>query len=300
MKKSSVIVWQSLVILRLPHFKILMVMLTDNTIAIYVILDDILQTIHHKEDRQRRVNDSLVLTSALIAAWYFGGNWATALHYMRSHHCPEMLTASRFNRRLHRMALLAEYCFRLLGWVFKAANVRQRYILDTFPVRVCHNIRIARSHLLQGEDYRGKNTSKREYFYGYKVALLMDEKGFPVELAFIPGSYSEHSALRRMDFDLPPGSIVWQDSGFTDYEWEDFYQQVEQIEFATQRKKNSKRGDSFIDAVAKKENRKYIETKISEITARFAKKIHAVTIAGFQFKVFLTVLAFCLIKYINL
>ncbi len=297
--RKSVIVLQNIVVLRLPHIKTYIFMLNDNTIAIYVILDDILQAIGHQEDQQRRVNDALILTTALIAAWYFGGNWTTALHYMRSHHCSKMLSSSRFNRRLHSIAVLAEYCFRLLGWAFKVTNFRQRYLLDTFPVRVCHNIRIARCRMLQGEDYRGKNTSKREYFYGYKVALVLSEEGLPVELAFIPGSYSDHSALARLDFDLPKGSIVWQDSGFTDYQWEDFYQQEEHIEFATQRKKNSRRGDSFIDAIAKKYNRKKIETVFSEITARFAKNLHAVTIAGFQYKVFLTIMAYSLIKYIQ-
>ena len=298
--RRGVIVWQEIVLLRFSHFKTPILMLNDNTIAIYVILDDILHTIHHQEDSQRQVNDAMILTTALIAAWYFGGNWTTAPHYMRSHHCSYMVSSSRFNRRLHSIALLAEYCFRLLGWLFKATNIRQRYLLDTFPIKVCHNIRISRCRLLQGEDYRGKNASKREYFYGYKVALLTDEKGNPVELAFIPGSYSDHSALKRLDFDLPAGSIVWQDSGFTDYEWEDFYQQYEQIEFATQRKKNSQRGDTFVDAIAKKQNRKLVETKISEITTRFHKKIHAVTIEGFQLKVFLTIMAFGLIKYIQL
>ena len=298
--KDSVTVCQKIVFLRLPHFKTTILMLNNNTIAIYVILDDILQTLDHREDVQRQVNDGLILTTALISAWYFGGNWTTALHYIRAHHCSYMLSSSRFNRRLHSIALVAEYCFRLLGWVFKATNFRQRYLLDTFPVRVCHNIRIARCRLLQGEDYRGKNVSKREYFYGYKVALLTNEEGLPVELAFIPGSYSDHSALARLDFDLPHGSIIWQDSGFTDYQWEDFYQQEEYIEFATQRKKNSQRGASFIDAIAKKYNRKKIETVFSEITARFAKKIHAVTIEGFQYKVFLTIMAYSLIKYIQL
>jgi hypothetical protein len=99
---------------------------------------------------------------------------------------------------------------------------------------------------------------------------------------------------------LPEGSIVWQDSGFTDYQWEDFCQQQEQIEFTTQRKKNSKRRDSLIDAITKKQNRKRIEITFSDITARFARKIHAVTIEGFQYKVFLTVMAYVLIRYINL
>lgn len=298
--KKSVIVSQPIVILRLPHFKICIGMLNDNTIAIYVILDDILRVIDHRENKQRQVNDALVLTTAIIAAWYFAGNWTTALHYMRAHHCPQMLSSSRFNRRLHQLARLAQDCFALLAWAFKVTNHRQRYLLDTFPVRVCHNIRLTRCHLLQGEDFRGKNISKREYFYGYKVALLISEAGLPVEVAFIPASYSDHSALARLDFDLPQGSIVWQDSGFTDYEFEDFYLQQEGIEFATQRKQNSLRGDSFIDAVAKKGNRQQIETRISEITARFGKKIHAVTIEGFQFKVFLTVLAYSLVKYIEI
>lgn len=298
--ERSVIVSLKGVNLRLPHIKLLLYMLNNNTIAIYVIIDDILQTIDHREDQRRTVNDALILTTALISAWYFWGNWTTALAYMRAHHCSQMLSSSRFNRRLHAIADLAQYCFRLLGWVFKEANLRQRYILDTFPVKVCHNIRIGRCRLLQGEDYRGKNASKREYFYGYKVALLISEKALPVELAFIPGSYSEHSALARLDFDLPQGSIVWQDSGFTDYEWEDFYLAKEHIEFATQRKKNSLRGDSFIDAVAKKQNRKQVEVRISEITSRLGKKIHAVTIQGFQFKVFLLILAFAIIKYITL
>ncbi len=275
-------------------------MINDNTIAIYVILDDLLIAMGHKENKQRQVNDSLILTTALSAAWYFGGNWVSALGYMRSHHCPEMLSASRFNRRLHALGALAEELFRVLGWLFKTFNVRQRYILDTFPVKVCHNIRISRCRLLNGEDYRGKNVSKREYFYGYKIAVLTDENGVPVELAFIPGSYSEHSALKRMDFDLPEGSIVWQDSGFTDYNWEDFYELEEKIHFITQRKKGSVRGHTFIEEVAVKQNRKRVEITFSEITARFPKKIHAVTIKGFQFKVFLTILAFTLLKFIQM
>ena len=211
-----------------------------------------------------------------------------------------MLSSSCFNRRLHNIALLAAYCFRLLGWLFKQTNTRQHYLLDTFPVKVCDNIRISRCRLLQGEDYRGKNASKQEYFYRYKIALLTDKMEKPVELAFIPGNYSDRSALKQLDFNLPPGSIVWQDSGFTDYQWEDFYRQHGQIEFATQRKKRSQRGACFVDVVAKKQNRKLIETKISQITTRFHKKIHAVTIEGFQFKVFLTVMAFSLINYIEL
>lgn len=273
-------------------------MLNDNTIAIYMIVDDILQKINHKENSQRRVNDAMILTTVLISSWYFGGNWASARGYMLQHHCKDMLDKSRFCRRVHACREIAMWVFSVLGWVSKQLNHRQRYILDTFPVAVCHNIRINRCRLLEDEDFRGKNTSKREYFYGFKVALLVDEQANPIELAMFAGSYGEQSALHRMDFNLPQGSIVWQDSGFTDYEWEDFYKQNEGIEFATQRKKKSLRGDSFFDEIAKKYNRKIVETTFSSITSRFPKRIHAVTIEGFQIKVFFVILAYAIIKYI--
>ena len=272
-------------------------MLYDHRIAIYILLDDILKTIEHKEAPGRKVNDALILTTVLLAVWYFGGNWASACGYMKAHHCPKMLSKSGFNRRLHALTHCCQACFGLLGWVFKTRPPRQEYVLDTFPVAVCHNIRIRQCRLLNREAYRGKNTSKREYFYGYKIALLIKAEGIRVELAFIPGSYAEQWALKALDFDLPSGSVVWQDSGFTDYEWEDFYRENEGIEFATQRKKNSQPGDDFPTYMAKKYNRKKVETAISEITTRFPKRIHAVTSEGFQFKTFFFILAFFILAF---
>lgn len=274
-------------------------MLNDNTIALYVLLDDMLQSLSHKEDSQRKVNDALILTTVLISAWYFGSNWQTGISYMRSHHCPQMLSKSRFCRRVHQLEGLGKWCFALLGWTHKELNTRQHYVLDTFPVAVCQNIRIGRCRLLQGEDFRGYKASKREYFYGFKVALLVDEGGNPIELAIYAGGYSEHSALHRLDFDLPAGSIVWQDSGFTDYGWEDFYQHEEGIQFATQRKKNAHRHDTWQEQIAKKYHRRVVENAFSQITARFPKKIHAVTIQGFQLKVFAVILAYSFLQIIT-
>lgn len=164
--------------------------------------DDILQRTAYKEDGQRRVNDAMLLTTVLISGWYFGGNWEAARGYMLQHHCQYMLDKSRFCRRVHSCRELAIWLFSILGWISKQLNHRQRYILDTFPVAVCHNIRIKNCRLLNEEDFRGKSVSKREYFYGFKVALLIDEWGNPVELAMYAGGYSEQSVLHRMSFDF--------------------------------------------------------------------------------------------------
>jgi hypothetical protein len=142
----------------------------------------------------------------------------------------------------------------------------------------------------------GAERVQARIFYGFKVAVLATENGLPVEIAFIPGQYAEQSALKRLDFYLPEGSVVYCDSGFTDYEWEDFYAENEGIDFQVARKKGSLRGDSFIDYIAKKANRKRIETSFSEITTLFPKRIHAVTVDGFIFKLWLFVVAFAIKK----
>lgn len=280
-------------------------MLNHSTIAIYVILDEILKSIDYQEDSQRRVNDALIITTVLISARHFGGNLTKSIGYMQSHHCIYMLDKSRFNRRMHACRDLMEQLFRLLALVFKSENRFNYYILDTFPVAVCHNIRISRCRLINHnnqpiEDYRGKNASKRVYFYGFKVAVITTEEGIPVEVAFVPGAYGEHSALHRLEFDLPKGSKVFGDSGFTDYEFEDFMAQEEQIFMMISRKKASLRGDDFQTYITKKYFRHQIETCFSEITGQFAKKIHAVTIQGFQFKVFAFIVAFAICKFFQI
>jgi hypothetical protein len=62
---------------------------------------------------------------------------------------------------------------------------------------------------------------------------------------------------------------------------------------------NSKRGDTFVEQTAKKYNRNRIEVVFSAITAGFPKRIHAVTIEGFQIKVFLVCFAYMMIRFIS-
>ena len=42
--------------------------------AIYSLCEDVLKTLHHSEDPQCRMSDAEVMTTAIIAALYFGGN----------------------------------------------------------------------------------------------------------------------------------------------------------------------------------------------------------------------------------
>jgi hypothetical protein len=116
-------------------------------------------------------------------------------------------------------------------------------MIDSFPVAVCDNIRIARSHLLQGEAYRGRNTSKRRYFYGFKVQVITTEAGLPVDFYIHAGSFADVTAFKAMPVTLPDHSQLYADSGYTYYELEDLFSECEQVHLQVCRKTNATRKD---------------------------------------------------------
>ena len=120
--------------------------------ALYSLCDDVLKTLHHSEDPQCRMSDAEVMTTAIVAALYFGGNLERARGLLaQPTYIPWMLSKSRFNRRLHAVAGLLIYLFQVLGEVFKQLNANSVYIIDSFPLPACDNIRIPRSKLYDEE-----------------------------------------------------------------------------------------------------------------------------------------------------
>jgi hypothetical protein len=134
----------------------------NEIIAIYAITDDLLKALAHQEDSRIRMSDAEVITSALVAARFFGGHQEQACNYLLEHGLvPKMLSKSRFSRRWHRLFLpLLDLCDDL-GQVLKSINSSSEYLLDSFPVPICDNIRISKSKLVGSEDDRGYIASKK-------------------------------------------------------------------------------------------------------------------------------------------
>jgi hypothetical protein len=57
----------------------------NEIIAIYAITDDLLKAIGHGEDSRRVVRDAEIITTAICAAIFFGGNHSQACTYMKEH-----------------------------------------------------------------------------------------------------------------------------------------------------------------------------------------------------------------------
>lgn len=267
-------------------------MLQDKVIAIYCLVDDLLKEMNHSEHNNRKFTDGQVITTAVVSALYFRGNQTMSLGYMDSHIFGHVLKKSGFTKRLHKLKEALMFILLRIGRIFKYMCCEMEYIIDSFPVKACHNIRIGRCRLFRGEKYRGYNASKRERFYGVKIQLVTTADGIPVEMSLVQGAEHDSQILKRMYHDLPPESSLFGDSGYTNYEIEDMFREVEQVDLAIGRKSNSKRKDIPAVAFIKEHMRKRIETSISQICALMPRHINAVTADGFIIKLILFVMAF--------
>lgn len=185
-------------------------------ILVYCLCADLLIALHHHEDRQCQMSDAEVMTTAIVAALYFGGTYEHARKLLHEQgYIRDMLSKSQFSRRLHRLDDLFVGLFRVLGEHFKQLNEESIYIIDSAPVAVCDNIRIRRNKLYGDAVYRGYQASKRRYFYGVKLHLLVTKDHQPVEFFLTPGSFSDTRALEQFDFDLPQDAWVFADKAYT-------------------------------------------------------------------------------------
>jgi hypothetical protein len=261
-------------------------MMINEIIALYCLVDDVLKAIGHRDDSRRSLTDAEVITTALVAARFFGGNQAQSQNYLRQQGLiPHRLSPSRLNRRIHAVAELMYQLQQQLGQLWMHLSGEMEYLLDSFPIPICDNIRISQAHLLQGEEYRGYIASKKRYFYGLRIHLVSTQDGVPVEWVFLPGAANDVRGLQTLPLNLPPGSQLYADKAFTDYLVEDNLAEGDKITLMAVRKQNSQRPDRPWLAYIKQTIRHYIETVFSQITTRFPKSIHAVTFEGFMLKV---------------
>jgi transposase len=285
---------------------------TAQVVTIYCLCDDFLKAVGHRDDPQTQMNTAEVMTVALVAAARFASNQESSRLFLKDHgYVTAMLSKSRFNRRLHSVP---EAVWQGMLWLLsqaaqhiheqrmaeqtagaQAPDVQEPYIVDSCPVPVCHNIRIRRCRLYRGEQHRGYCASKRSYYFGLKVHLLVSSTGQPVEFVLTPAAEGDINGLRRLPLNLPDGADLVADAAYTDYGFEDDLEQDGQITLTADRRKNSKRPHPPWRSYWCKQSRRQIETTFSTITDWMGKRLRAVTPRGFELKIGLTILAYAIL-----
>jgi hypothetical protein len=257
-------------------------------IASFCICDDFLKHMKIQDWHNSKMSNTEVMVTHIVSTRFYYGNLERARQCLQSQgYIKQMLSKSQLNRRLHQIPTkvwqgLLEYAYEYRAQL----GLSRQFIVDSFPMAVCRNIRIRSCKLFKGRDFRGYNASKKEYFYGLKVTVVTTTEGQPVLTHFCPGKEHDVIPFKQLSLKmLPKGSKVYGDSAYTDYDYEDELLK-DGIELVIDRKSNSKRPMTLENYVNLKAHRRRIETAFAKISSWLPKKVHAVTGKGFILKLF--------------
>lgn len=256
-------------------------------IAIYCLLDDYIFSIGHKDWPNVKLTTAEVMLIYVVAMRFFYGNVETARIFLIEHrYILSSYSKSGLNKRIHQIPMERwEGIFEFIQKLRNNGTLPLEYIVDAFPVSVCRNIRIKNCRIYQGEEFRGYNVSKREWFYGLKVTVIASRDGCPLRVILCPGREHDSVPFKLMDRRLPQGSEIYGDSAYLDYEHQDKLEKLEKIRLISQPKSNSLRPIDLHDFVNLNYIRGLIEGAFGVISRLLPRKIHATTPHGFEIKV---------------
>lgn len=239
------------------------------------------------------------MTTAVTAALFFGSNHALTRRFLHEHgYTRNSLSASRFCRRLARVPQTAwQLVFSLLAQVFIEQNAKRGadYAIDSYPVLVCANCRINRCRLFPVEEHkalRGKQPSKKRYFYGFKVHLLVTSVGEPVEFFLSAGSMHDMQGMRCLSLDLPAGSTVWGDKAYQDHKEQLFLQEAVGVRAVALKRRNALQPLPQCLVYLTQVIKQQAETAFSLLDRKLPRHLHAVSPLGFLIKLQTAVIAY--------
>ena len=271
-------------------------------ITVFVIADEVLNVLGNDDHPQSIMTNSEIITFTIISAKYFSGN-----HKLTNYLCkklklfPRLLSPSRLNRRIHQIPEpYWQAIFQFLALIFKKTSGEFNFAVDSFPVPSCQKNRIDRRKIFTGKKYFGFAASKKKYFCGIKVHLVVTCQGKPVEVCLAPGAESDVKVLWKMALDIPSCSYLYADGAYNCFDLEDVLLDEQIILLA-------KRGCKAKNRIRSKEKerkisskRQIIETVFSQITSYLPRTMKVRTEKGFIIRVFCSVLAYSMSQVCNI
>ncbi|MFN5933444.1 MAG: IS982 family transposase [Roseiflexaceae bacterium] len=181
-------------------------------ITTFVLIDTAMANLDHHTNVRAGVQNSEVVTVALVAAKYFANNHRIALTVMRQlHYLLGSISHSRLNRRLHTLLEWMDNLPELLSDMCSTSTI---YIVDSMPIPVCRRARAKRCTKICGAQYDGTCHAKNERYFGWKLHLICDSAGIPARFVLRPSRPHDTTAVDDLACTLPFGSVLLGDRGY--------------------------------------------------------------------------------------
>ncbi len=236
-----------------------------------------------------------VMTFSILCGDYFQGDQKKAHFWLRYlGYFPSLLSRSRINRRAqnipkdHWMAV-----FRLLAHMTIQHKSQGMYAVDSFPIPCCQKNRIDSRRLYLGKEYISYAPSKKQFFCGLRVHMVVTTEGCPVEFCFRPASHADITVLWTMELELPKSSVIYADAAYASEELRSFLFEEQQLCLLAQIKnKRSKRKHSKWRSKEINSRRQRVETVFSSICRRLPRALHVRTEKGFELRLYWAILGY--------
>ncbi len=194
-------------------------------VALYALVEDWWEENHQRErhgpGRLALLSDAEVLTLAILLQWpRFRSEpdfWRFADAYLRPYF-PNLLGQSQLNRRIRALEPELRALQRHLSGTLADGSEVYR-VLDTTLVPAIVWVRTCRKSLLAGQASFGRNVSKTEWVYGFKVALVVNPEGVVTVFGLAPANGGERPKGEHLI--RPDGhDAFWANKVFSSLEWE--------------------------------------------------------------------------------
>jgi hypothetical protein len=203
-------------------------------------------------------------------------NAENAIYFKRLPHL------SNYNRRRNKLMHYSSFIIDIIKAQLSPKS--DIYLIDSINIPVCRFARKGRLRIMKENlnfmPATGYSAIDKQYFYGFKLNLVLDENGIPFDFAITEGNQHDVSTLKELTDSLTDNTALLGDKGYIQQDVQLELFETRKIEVITPNRKNQKVKTKWNGKYRKK--RKRIETMFSQLCDQFnLKKNFAKTTRGF-------------------
>lgn len=214
---------------------------------------------------------------------------------------PRLISRARFNIRRRKLQWYINEVAVEMANLMGTSN--ETLIIDSAPVPICENARILRSKVCKDDPEvqpdRGWNAVHKHYYYGFKLQLILTERGVPIMGSLYPASCHDTHALKSLNEIERTDCELLADRGYLSAGLQTSLFNDLKIKLITPLRSNMKRTITQWNA-SRRYKRKRIETTFSQLLDQFnLRKHYAKTLDGLISRILTKIAAISIAQFIN-
>lgn len=215
---------------------------------------------------------------------------------------PNLIDRSNYNRRRKK---LVPYLSLVGEWVSNIVDDGSKtVIIDSIPIPVCQNPRIARSKICKDDPLvqptRAYHASHKMHYFGFKMQLLITKQGIPLSVGLTSANLHDVNYLGLIDNkEKLSGYEMLADKGYLSLGYQNSLFEQENIRLITPLRANMKTRVNLWNG-SRRFYRKRIETLFSQLCDQMMlKRNYAKTLEGLICRISTKLSAIATLQFIN-